>query len=989
MAIFDILRPDDLLALSVETQNLVLSHKDPKNPELVVQNASQPALLIFHFPPQSIVERAYLEAEGSGGDTLDPPGSVIARMSGSSRLVFQLPAKTTRIPFTIQSLLDWSKLKLLVSPAANVPKGGKPPAGLTITPPTDIQTALELPYRLILSPTSNVGWSHATVPVNHSGWTELWHTRLSRLVPRKGKPSKLVEPTDFKPVSLRAIWSPDFLDHLPLPSLFDIGPFRAAMAPRDRDQIVILTSGFNGYFLPGGAAPIPFVPTPIGASRLFLSTMGGWLSSRGNWDPLPSYQNIDGGTSSLDLTEWIHIATEARDHYVKIVTEGFLYPFGHRAALVKVTERKFIGADEGVVNSPVAYLRQRQFIIVREPAKTYTGAPYVHHGLEMPMAGQVRITTAVTPEIDDPATSAIPGSSGSFWVRVNGAPFPFHLSGLDLAGAQIDFKAALVFMAVSETAPLAVQAQYAGSGDVRACNVHGKKVTYADPNAGDTVLKTLKLFFDSQILQAGPPYLNAPFIPKLDDAGAALVSIPAITEILGISPQITIHLYSGYLTSGLDPNAGVFAEINNPPGISFSADKAGGFATPSLQVTGVSARKGLVGGSTDDASLGLIDPAAFFPDTTAQLFGVIPLKGLIPVDVHTNKANAAVNAPEIRSQALPNRKNPQKIITRVKWEPQLTSYSTDGVTIEFNPASVLSLHVQLERPLDGTPPSSQVDGKLSNFLITLADVIGLQVTSIDFNSQNGSKTNVAAHLPSKNPIKFLGPLAFVQTLADVLPPGIFGGTGPAIDLTSTGIRVAYTIGLPPLSIGVFALENIAITTGLDLPYLDGKPGFEFAFASRHKPFLITVECLGGGGFVHLVLNTDGVQMVEGALEFGGEFSIDLGVASGGVHVMAGIYFKLQNTSSTLTGFVDIGGEVSVLGIISISIDLNLSLSFISTAQGNKVQGRATLTISVHILFFSVSASVSVERSFGSGSGDPRVEQLITADDWAEYAAAFA
>ena len=158
--------------------------------------------------------------------------------------------------------------------------------------------------------------------------------------------------------------------------------------------------------------------------------------------------------------------------------------------------------------------------------------------------------------------------------------------------------------------------------------------------------------------------------------------------------------------------------------------------------------------------------------------------------------------------------------------------------------------------------------------------------------------------------------------------------------------------------------------------------------SRSRPFLITVESLGGGGFVHVVLNADGIQMVEGALEFGGEFSIDLGVASGGVHVMAGIYFKLQNTSTTLTGFVDIGGEVSVLGIISISIDLNLSLSYISTAQGSKVQGRATLTISVHILFFSVSVSVSVERSFGSGSGDPRVHQLIRPQDWAAYAAAF-
>ena len=258
-----------------------------------------------------------------------------------------------------------------------------------------------------------------------------------------------------------------------------------------------------------------------------------------------------------------------------------------------------------------------------------------------------------------------------------------------------------------------------------------------------------------------------------------------------------------------------------------------------------------------------------------------------------------------------------------------------------------------------------------------------------FTSVNGSKTNVVVKLASKNAIQFIGPLHFIQTLADILPPGLFGGDGPSIDLTSTGLKVSYTLGLPPISIGVFSLENISIMAGVDLPYLDGKPGFEFAFAKRSSPFLLTVECLGGGGFVHLILTADGIQMVEGALEFGGEFSIDLGVASGGVHIMAGIYFQLDGSNSTLTGFVDIGGEVSVLGIISISIDLNLSLSYIHTSSGDKIQGRATLSISVSILFFSISVSVSVERSFGSGSGDPKIADVISDKNWQAYCLGFA
>ena len=112
-------------------------------------------------------------------------------------------------------------------------------------------------------------------------------------------------------------------------------------------------------------------------------------------------------------------------------------------------------------------------------------------------------------------------------------------------------------------------------------------------------------------------------------------------------------------------------------------------------------------------------------------------------------------------------------------------------------------------------------------------------------------------------------------------------------------------------------------------------------------------------------------MIEGALEFGGNYSLDIGVASGAVHAMAGIYFQLKGDFSDLTGFIDIGGEVTVLGIISISIDLNLSLSWQSSPAGNVIQGRATLTVSVHVLFFSASVQLSVSSIGGTSASGYR------------------
>ena len=82
---------------------------------------------------------------------------------------------------------------------------------------------------------------------------------------------------------------------------------------------------------------------------------GGWLRSVGMWR----------GTSLVSLSEWRHRATEGRDHYVKIVREGILFPFGHRAAVVKISERKVEGLNADG-SDPVAALRRRFYIIIRE-----------------------------------------------------------------------------------------------------------------------------------------------------------------------------------------------------------------------------------------------------------------------------------------------------------------------------------------------------------------------------------------------------------------------------------------------------------------------------------------------------------------------------------------------------------------------------------------------------------------------------------------------
>ena len=180
-----------------------------------------------------------------------------------------------------------------------------------------------------------------------------------------------------------------------------------------------------------------------------LSALGGWLRSRGTWTPpnqVPrrfpfrpdlgrildlaaprlltqlarpatdaavspalgamAFQPFEREGERLDLSEWVHVAAQGRDHYVRIVYEGELKPFGNEAALIKVTERKF--EEQGPIVG--AYLRQRMFIVVRRPVKEFA-----EDDRAMPFK-KVRLTTLVTPDIAYP--EVIPGTERSFWVEV-------------------------------------------------------------------------------------------------------------------------------------------------------------------------------------------------------------------------------------------------------------------------------------------------------------------------------------------------------------------------------------------------------------------------------------------------------------------------------------------------------------------------------------------------------------------------------------------
>lgn len=712
----------------------------------------------------------------------------------------------------------------------------------------------------------------------------------------------------------------------------------------------------------------------------------------------PRYQLDPNG--HLDLSQWAHVAAQGRDHYVRLVYEGNLSDLGHRAALVKVSERRFEAGPDG---QPVAYLRQYMYVVVREPEKEYTGLAHDGRGLHVT---KVRLTTMVTPHIDYPYTIAgdpsyvppgvIAGSDRSFWVTVGGEDFPFHGIATDSAGHEFDFAKPLIFVPLSETAwPALHTATTTLAGRVRLqTHVPGQRIAFAPPDPGDPKDNTTLVAETFMLDHEGYATREQFFRPRLYKAD---VRIPAVEALTGSSAPTSLTYAQPYLDGGfgganqtdvfasvvtMDPGTGALTDAGMRA--EFQASQAGGFATPALAVTTLTRGLGPLGGPVTDALNDNFDPATVLGGADVMLFGAFPLADVLVV------GPASVNAPTMQVH-----RDGASVVSELDWTSPVSAY--DAGIVSFTPQGGPGLHVHAVIRKDATGNgSSMLHGDLSPFDVTFLESLIIHFTSFTFDAQSGQKTKVTVGLRDDGPVEFTGDLAFVEELRNLIPPGVFGD-GVSIDLIQSplAIKAGLAITLPPAAIGVFALKNISFSAGLTVPFLDGKPVAEFGFARRDAPFTLAVLIFGGGGFFHIEVDTDGIRMLEAALEFGATAALDIGVASGEVHIMAGIYFAMVKRSvggsdemvASLTGYLRCGGSLCVLGIVRISVEFYLSFTYQSPG---KATGRATLIVSVEIGPFSKSIDLTVEKTIGGQGGDPTfAEMLPTADLWAEYAGAFA
>ncbi len=856
-------------------------------------------------------------------------------------------------------------------------------------------TAIELPYRLMVSPIESARFTHSDLPVERQDRTELWHSRLS------GQPAK---PGADAPSKIRALWSPDYAIALEeiLKLLSPLNPYRMSLDPLDRKMLVQLMAGYNERT----ALRRPYTPRPSRVQRLMLSALGGLLDAEGNWSP--------SRPAGVGLEQWRHLASLGRDHYVRVVYAGFLMPFGHAAALIKVTERKFETGAMGSQTGRAALLRQRFFIVVREPVKAFSGTGHAFGGRNFPFI-QVQIVTRVTPNLlapDHPGKAPLMAEAGTlkiydavppraaFWpMLAPGADFRFEVDATDLAGNRVSFAMPLAFMGVeaNQARAAAVRASYnSAEATRRTAPTAGASVCFAPVTPGvegDPRLPAASLLFASAAV-SGISLERPQFYPEIE---SAQVGIQSVQRLLGREAAVGVKYPDVYKQGGFGgANPGEvflqtladFALEFGESGSQAKSDALGALATPGMAIQGLSRIMGPVGDLAQVAG-NKFDPAKFFKD--AKILGGIPLASLL--DVVT--ALAGSNVPRMLSRDLPDR-----FEASFTWQTAIKKSDPLGLFVPGAGGKTTRLDMRgvVSAPA-GNPAAATFEAlaTLDNFKVNLFGFITIWFDLLRFHAKRGAKPDITCELhPGNDTILFGGPLEFVNQLRELIPSNGFSDP-PSLSVTPSGISASYSLTLPAVQVGIFALSNASLGAGFVLPF-DARPlSVRFNFSERQSPFSLTVSLFGGGGFFAIGIGTEGVKEIEAALEFGAAVSINLGVASGGVEVKAGVYFHWLQVDSSggtveLTGYVRLHGELSILGLISVSLTFNLQLSYLKDQPAKKstVWGEATLTVEIEILFFSAEVSVKCRREFAGSESDPRFVDFIPNETvWLQYCNAFA
>ena len=208
-----------------------------------------------------------------------------------------------------------------------------------------------------------------------------------------------------------------------------------------------------------------------------------------------------------------------------------------------------------------------------------------------------------------------------------------------------------------------------------------------------------------------------------------------------------------------------------------------------------------------------------------------------------------------------------------------------------------------------------------------------------------------------------------------------GDKGPTIRVVDDAIVAAYSLAIPDASSGAFVMRNLLFNASLTVPFRGDPVVVALGFATRTKPFNLSVMMFGGGGYVNLEFDHNGLRRMDIALEFGAAIAVEFVIAKGEAHVLGGIRFELRSGPTAdaektvaLVGYLRIGGSLEVLGLITVTVELVLSLGYESA--GNRLVGRATLVLELDLTIWSDKVELDSGEWVISGGEPEPTERLL-------------
>ncbi|GAB3833062.1 hypothetical protein ACFPIJ_21690 [Dactylosporangium cerinum] len=640
-------------------------------------------------------------------------------------------------------------------------------------------------------------------------------------------------------------------------------------------------------------------------------------------------------------------------------------------------------AERLVQQVPVGYLHRSHCLVVAEPEVPCgeIGAGYPFGGREMPLR-RLRLQTLRVP-LDERPEEGAPA-----WIRAGGQDVDFAVTATDWDGRTVAFTMPLMFVPepVAGDAAAVYRAFNDGPDSRRTRPTGGQPIALADPDGvhgGPTAVPVTSMTFTLQTPDGRPAWL-------LDIAGYDVV-LDALRHFDPTrSAPTRVVLSDKYTAHGLGAAnpTGAFLQLLDEVSVAFTAERAGGLATPDTVVGALSTQRGAVPLAFTDAQP-RPDLAAIFG--AARLLGIVPFQDVIA---------EVTGTPTMRTRPVGD-------TVEVEYLLHATLHATTSRSLSFGPDATLDLQATMSTTAAGTAErraNGHIEGTVTDLAVSVGGVVTVHFAALHFVADAGAPPTVSTGACT---VAFAGELAFLADLAGALGEAGFG-SGTTVTVTPTGIEAGYAVALPDAKVGVFALAGLALSTRLTLPFTGAAPQLRFAFAHRDRPFTVGVLFLAGTGFFALTADGErGVTEIEAALEFGGNCEIDVVVARGGVHAMVGIYLRLTDGKARISGYVRCGGYLEVLGIVSVTVDFRMGLSY--DADTGDVHGYATLTVGISVLFFSKSLTFDVERRFAGsaparhGVGgrapdalliagpdpDPAPPDDTDADAWDRYCQAFA